>query len=184
MKKLTLLLLVALTISCSGGDDDVGVVEYISSVDGYWVKSRTASVQGMCNNDPVQPTTVTWDWFYKFDLNTYFNQMYWRKGPTCDFDIDPSGNNLGQGFIESCKTYMVGRQDSILGETGFIGSVIGNVITWDMGSDNAKITLSNDRKSLTVDIGWSNNHREDGTYILVSKEDADAMLNSQSSCPQ
>ena len=28
------------------------------------------------------------------------------------------------------------------------------------------------------------NDRDEGTYILVSKEDADAMLNSESSCPQ
>ena len=182
MKKVfVLLLLITFVFSCSSDDDEntnvpFDAVEYIKSLDGYWVKSRTATIQGMCNNGPVQPTTANWDWFYKFDLNTYFNQIHWIIQPSCSTE----GN-----FIESCKTYFANHTLAKLGEGGYLGRVEGNVIYWDVARGNYKITLSSDRQSLNVIIGEpGGNDRDEGTYILVSKEDADAMLNSESSCPQ
>jgi len=176
MKKLLLLFFsVALLFSCSS-DEDQDPVEYIKSVDGYWVKSRSVTVQGMCSGTPVQPTTFTYKTYYKFNLQSYFNDMKWWTGNFC---APPPDNS----FMTEQTKRIPNPVTSKLGEGGFVGSVDGNVIIWDDGGSNFTLTLSNDRKSLFVDIQWSTDHREDGTYVLVSTEEANSTLNSLANYP-
>ena len=170
------LMLGVLMMACSS-DEDQDPVEYIKSVDGYWVKSKTVTVQGMCDNTPVQPTTFTYKTYYKFNLQSYFNDMKWWTGNFC---APPPDNS----FMTEQTKRIPNPVTSKLGEGGYIGSVDGNVIFWDVDTCNYKITLSSDRKSLNVVICEpGGNDRDEGNYVLVSTEEANSTLNSLANYP-
>ena len=189
MKKLILLLLfIPLVFSCSGNDNQEdnqtkNAVEYIKTVDGFWVKSKTIDVEGMCQNNVTTPTVVKYDDYYKFYLDTNLNHLLKKTGRFCSVIKDELGNIIEFNVLSDKCLWDYDKADAIHGDgSGYVGSVDGNVIIWDSAGTNYRVTLSNDRKSLNVDMP-GNNNRDEGTYILVSTDEVNAVFNSLPSCP-
>ena len=179
MKKLILLLLlIPLVFSCSSNEDEeLDAVEYIKSVDGYWVRTESVTKHQSCNLEPPNPETFIYKAYYKFNFNNDLWKMAWQSGRRCGYE-----NGIFT-LMSECKDKIDNSRGGI---GGYVGSNNGNTIVWDNGDYIVTIILSSDRKSFTYTYKENYTHvsrNEEGTYALVSSEDAIADLNKFNTCP-
>ena len=101
MKKLILVLLfIPLVFSCSSNEDEeLDAVEYINSVQGYWVKSKTRDIIGFCGNNPVNSTVVTFDDYYRFYIGDNLARIVYKTGRFCGYTKDDLGNITEYGVV-------------------------------------------------------------------------------------
>tara|TARA_B100000886_G_scaffold57456_1_gene35321 strand:- start:550 stop:1086 length:537 start_codon:yes stop_codon:yes gene_type:complete len=178
MKRLALLFFSVATLFSCSSDEDQDPIEYIKSVDGYWVRTESVTTKPQsCNLEPPNPVTFIYKAYYKFNFDNYLWNMYWHSGRRCGYE-----NGIFT-LMSECKDKFGNRE---MGFGGYVGSNNGNTIVWDNGDWVVTIILSSDRKSFTYTYKENYTHistREEGTYALVSSEDAIADLNKFNTCP-